>query len=112
MNYKSQLEVDDLKNKFCTEIEDKFRSGGVIEFNNPFTIYITEENSYDDSQVKVPYLVKTLINGKYLTGVTSYGDEFDDISIYSLEDILEVAYILDTIGDKLYKILEDEQANS
>jgi hypothetical protein len=106
MNYQSQIQVDDLKNKFCTEIEDQFRNGGVIEFNQPFTVYITEENGYDDSQVKVPYLCRTLINGKYLTGRTHYGDEFDDISIYSLEDIVEVAYILDTIGDKAYKVLE------
>jgi hypothetical protein len=36
------------------------------------------------------------------------GDEFDDLSTYDLEDITEVAYILDTIGDKQYKILENE----
>ena len=106
MNYQSQIQVDDLKNKFCTEIEDNFRMGGVIEFNYPFTIYVTEDNTYDDSQVKVPYLCRTLINGKYLTGRTTYGDEFDDISIYDLESIDEVAYILDTIGDKAYKVLE------
>jgi hypothetical protein len=108
MNYQSQIQIDDLKNKFCTQIEDIFHNGGIIEFNNPFMVYITEENSYDESQVKVPYLVKTLINGKYLTGTTPYGDEFDDLSIYSLEDIVEVAYILDTIGDNSYKVIESE----
>ena len=108
MNYQSQIQIDDLKNKFCTQIEDTFRNGGIIEFNNPFMVYITEDNSYDESQVKVPYLVKTLINGKYLTGTTPYGDEFDDLSIYSLEDIVEVAYILDTIGDNSYKVIESE----
>ena len=106
MNYNSREEVKNLMNKFCTEIEDQFRNGGVIEFNYPFTIYVTEDNTYDDSQVKVPYLCRTLINGKYLTGRTTYGDEFDDISIYDLESIDEVAYILDTIGDKSYKVLE------
>jgi hypothetical protein len=109
MNYKSQIQVDDLKNKFCTEIEDMFHKGGIIEFNQPFTVYITEENGYDDSVVKAPYLCRTLINGKYLTGRTMYGDEFDDLSIYSLEDIVEVAYILDTIGDKSFKILETNE---
>jgi hypothetical protein len=108
MNYQSQIQIDDLKNKFCTQIEDTFRNGGIIEFNNPFMVYITEDNSYDESQVKVPYLVKTLINGKYLIGTTPYGDEFDDLSIYSLEDIVEVAYILDTIGDNSYKVIESE----
>ena len=106
MNYQSQIQIDDLKNKFCTEIEDMFRSGGVIQFDYPFKIYITEDNSYDESKVKVPYIVKTMIDGKFLTGTTPYGDEFDDISTYNLEDIVEVAYILDTIGDKAYKVLE------
>jgi hypothetical protein len=49
-----------------------------------------------------------MVNGQYLTGVTSNGDEFDDLSTYDLEDIVEVAYILDTVGDKQYKILENE----
>ena len=42
MNYNSREEVKNLMNKFCTEIEDKFRMGGVIEFNYPFTIYVTQ----------------------------------------------------------------------
>ena len=106
MNYNSREEVKNLMNKFCTEIEDNFRMGGVIEFNTPFTIYATEINTYDESVVKVPYLVRKLIDGKYLEGRTHYGDEFDDFSIYDLEDIVEVAYILDTIGDKAYEVLE------
>jgi hypothetical protein len=58
--------------------------------------------------IKVPYLVKTMTGGQYLTGMNQEGDEFDDLSTYDLEDIVEVAYILDTIGDKQYKIIQDE----
>jgi hypothetical protein len=112
MNYNSREEVKNLRIKFCNEIENLFKLGETIEFNNPFTVYIQEENTYDASYVKVPYLVKTMTDGQYLTGVTHYGDEFDDLSTYDLEDIVEVAYILDTIGDKQYKILENEQSNS
>jgi hypothetical protein len=112
MKYNSIKEVTHLRVKLCNNIENEFPQGGTIEFNQPFTIYVTEENTYDDSVVKAPYLVRQLIDGKYLVGRTSNGDEFDDLSIYSLEDIVEVAYILDTIGDKQYKILEDEQSNS
>jgi len=108
MKYNSREDVKNLKIKFCNEIENIFKLGETIEFNNPFNVYVTEENTYDASYVKVPYLVKTMTDGQYLTGVTHYGDEFDDISTYDLEDIVEVAYILDTIGDKQYKILQDD----
>jgi len=105
MNYNSRDEVKNLKTKFCNEIENLFKLGETIEFNNPFTVYIQEENTYDASYVKVPYLVKTMTDGQYLTGNNTNGDEFDDLSTYDLEDIVEVAYILDTIGDKQYKII-------
>jgi len=111
MKYNSKEEVKNLRIKLCNNIEDELLNVGSIEFNQPFTIYITEDNTYDDSVVKVPCLVRKLIDGKYLEGRTHYGDEFDDFSIYDLEDIVEVAYILDTIGDKQFKILEDERTN-
>jgi hypothetical protein len=108
MNYNSREEVKNLRIKFCNEIENLFQHGETIEFNTPFTVYVQEENVYDASYVKVPYIVKTMIDGQYLTGTTHYGDEFDDLSTYDLDDIVEVAYILDTIGDKQYKIIQDE----
>jgi hypothetical protein len=49
-------------------------------------------------------------DGQYLTGVNYHDEEFDDLSTYDLEDIVEVAYILDTVGDKQYKILQDDKA--
>lgn len=105
MKYNSREDVTNLRIKFCNEIEDLFRHGDTIEFTHPFNIYITEDNEYDATMMKVPYLVKTMTDGKYLEGVTPNGDEFDEISIYDLEDIVEVAYILDTIGDKQYKLI-------
>jgi len=107
MNYNSREEVKNLRIKFCNEIENLFLQGETIEFTNPFYVYITEDNEYDASMMKVPYLVKTMSDGQYLTGTNHYGDEFDDLSTYDLEDIVEVAYILDTIGDKQYKILNN-----
>ena len=112
MNYNSRDEVKNLKTKFCNEIENLFKLGETIEFNTPFTVYIQEENRYDALYVRVPYIVKTMTDGQYLTGETPYGDEFDDISTYDLEEIVDVAYILDTIGDKQYKILENGQSNT
>jgi hypothetical protein len=106
MNYNSREEVKNLRIKFCNEIENLFKNSETIEFNDPFYVYITEDNEYDATMTKVPYLVKTMSDGQYLTGTTPYGDEFDDLTTYDLEDIVEVAYILDTVGDKSYKILE------
>ena len=108
MNYNSREEIKNLRIKFCNEIENLFQHGETIEFNTPFTVYVQEENVYDASYVKVPYLVKTMTDGKYLRGMNQEGDEFDDLSTYDLGDIVEVAYILDTIGDKSYKIIQDE----
>jgi hypothetical protein len=110
MNYNSREEVKNLRIKFCNEIENLFQVGQTIEFTTPFTVYVQEENTYDDSVVKVPYIVKTMSDGQYFTGTTPYGDEFDDLSTYDLEDIVEVAYILDTVGDKQYKLLQDGQS--
>ena len=106
MKYNSREDVRNLRIKFCNEIENSFKLSETIEFNNPFNVYVTEENTFDGSFIKVPYLVKTMTDGQYLTGINPNGDEFDDLSTYDLEDIVEVAYILDTIGDKEYKILE------
>jgi hypothetical protein len=108
MKYNSREDVKNLRIKFCNEIENLFQHGETIEFTNPFTVYVQEENTYDSTYVKVPYIVKTMTDGKYLEGVTFYGDEFYNLSTYALEDIVEVAYILDTIGDKQYKIIQDE----
>jgi hypothetical protein len=112
MKYNSKEEVKNLRIKFCNDIENLFQLNETIEFTTPFTVYVTEENEYDASLIKVPYIVKTMTDGQYLKGTTPYGDEFDDLSTYDLEDIVEVAYILDTVGDKQYKILQDGDATT
>ena len=101
-------EVRSLQVRYCNTVESLFQEGTIVEFKTPFTVYLSVTNTYDDSLVKDSYIVKELRDGKYLAGTTFYGDEFDDLSTYDLEDIVEVAYILDTIGDKQYKILQDE----
>jgi hypothetical protein len=95
MKYNNKQEVDNLRIKFCNRIE-----------NQPFNVYLYEEDM-SGSWIKVPYLVKTLTGGQYLSGINPEGDEFDDVSTYDLHDIVEVAYILDTVGDKSYKIIDN-----
>jgi hypothetical protein len=111
MNYNNREEVKNLRIKFCNEIENLFLNDETVEFDQPFNVYVTEEDM-TGSWIKVPYLVKTMTSGQYLAGMNPEGDEFDDLSTYDLEDIVEVAYILDTIGDKSYKIIQDANTSS
>ena len=111
MKYNSREDVKNLRIKFCNEIENLFQLGQTIEFDQPFNVYVSEEDM-SGYWIKVPYLVKTMTDGQYLSGMNQEGDEFDDLSTYDLEDIVEVAYILDTVGDKQYKLLQDGQSIS
>ena len=101
-------EVRSLQVRYCNTVESLFQEDSIIEFKTPFTVYLFVTNTYDDSLVKDCYIVKELHNGKYLIGTTFYGDEFDDLSIYELEDITEVAHILDEIQLGNFKILQNE----
>ena len=111
MKYNNHEVVKNLRIKFCNEIENLFQVDETIEFNQPFNVYVYEEDM-SGCWIKVPYLVKTMTSGQYLAGMNPEGDEFDDLSTYDLDDIVEVAYILDTIGDKSYKTISNEQSNS
>ena len=101
-------EVRSLQVRYCNTVESLFQEDSIIEFKTPFTVYLSVTNTYDDSLVKDCYIVKELHDGKYLSGTTFYGDEFDDLSIYELEDITEVAHILDEIQLGNFKILQNE----
>jgi len=101
-------EVRALQVKYCNTVESLFQEDSIIQFKTPFTVYLSVTNTYDDSLVKDRYIVKELHDGKYLAGTTFYGDEFDDLSIYEVEDITEVAHILDEIQLGNFKILQNE----
>jgi hypothetical protein len=106
MNKLYTSQVLALRKEFIDKIESTFEKNVVIEFNTPFTVYIEEDNSYDESINKVPYIVKTY-DGLYLSGTTFFGDEFDDLSVADLADIIEVAHILDKITLGHYKVLSN-----
>ena len=101
-------EVRALQVRYCNTVESLFQEGSIVKFKTQFAVYLSITNSYDDSLVKDSYIVKELHDGKYLSGTTFYGDEFDDLSIYELEDITEVAHILDEIQLGNFKILQNE----
>jgi hypothetical protein len=101
-------EVRSLQVRYCNTVESLFKEDSIIEFKTPFTVYLSVTNTYDDSLVKDCYIVKELHDGKYLAGTSFHGDEFDDLSIYEVEDITEVAHILDEIQIGNFKILQNE----
>jgi hypothetical protein len=106
MTHKEEVRAHQVK--YCNTVESLFQEDSIIQFKTPFTVYLSVTNTYDDSLVKDSYIVKELHDGKYLTGTTFYGDEFDDLSIYEVEDITEVAHILDEIQLGNFKILQNE----
>jgi hypothetical protein len=44
MKYNSREDVKNLRIKFCNEIENLFQLGQTIEFNQPFHVYVSEED--------------------------------------------------------------------
>lgn len=103
--YKEQ--VEGLRVKFLNQIENTFEQhkedGIVIEFNNPFIIY-QEVEVYNHEFVKEMFIVERLENGMTLLGKDSTGDEWEE-NIYQINDLVEVAHLLDLITDGHYKIL-------
>jgi hypothetical protein len=74
-----------------------------IEFNNPFVIYVTEDDSYtDDFPVKVPFIVSGMLDG-YNLGGTSGGSEYE-MSIDQVESVFELGYIADLMETEQFKI--------
>jgi len=106
MNNLYTSQVLALKKELIEKIESTFEKNVAIEFNTPFSVYILEDNSYDESINRVPYIVQGY-DGLYLSGTTFYGDQFDDLSVADLEDIMEVAFILDKITLGHYKVLSN-----
>lgn len=73
-----------------------------IEFNNPFILYVTEENTYDDSSVKSSFIVKGMKDGYRLIG-EHLGSEME-LSVDLVESVFEIAYIADVLQSELFTI--------
>lgn len=74
-----------------------------LRFLTPFTIFIRQLYSND----LVMYEVKGLENGEYLFGVCN-GKEFDNLSIWDVQDIAETAHILDELERDNFKYGKDD----
>jgi len=74
-----------------------------IEFNNPFIIYITENDSYnDDLPMKVPFIVSGMVDGYQLGGICN--DSEYEMSVDLVESLHELGYIADLIESEQFKI--------
>ena len=94
--------VSTLQVSIANKIRDTFEEDTTIEFNEPFTIYVSR--NIGGVYVKVPYLCNTLSGGNMLGCSDPSNISQKKISLYDIENPLEVGLILDLINQGLYRI--------
>jgi hypothetical protein len=94
--------IEDLRKELITKIEKFFIDNDLetINFNRMFTVYLTAPNQ-GELTVMEPHIVKSLEEGKVLLGQDFIGDDIE-INVMYLEQIGELAYILDVLEDGDY----------
>jgi hypothetical protein len=99
----NQNHLQALRSMYLESIEDFFNNEDfTVDFKQMFTIYVTEEER-DGSYSKQPVVIKSLECGKTLLGQDWVGDEFE-IELKFVEDINELAYILDMLVGAAYTV--------
>jgi hypothetical protein len=96
--------VEELRNEFIAKIEQFFIDNNLetVEFKYMFTVYLTAENQ-GELTVKEPHVVKALGLGTVLFGQDFIGDDIE-INVKYLEQINELAYILDVLENREYTV--------
>jgi len=96
--------VEDLRMEFITKIEKFFIDNDLetVEFRHMFTVYLTADNQ-GELTVMEPHVIKALGLGTVLFGQDAIGDDIE-INVRHLEQIGELAYILDVLEDRAYTI--------
>ena len=101
----NQNHLQALRAMYIESIKDFFGGNDftfTVNFHNMFTIYVTEEER-DGSYSKQPVVIKSLECGKTLLGQDWVGDEFE-VELRFVEDINELAYILDMLIGEAYTV--------
>lgn len=99
-----------LINQIKTTFVNPEGDGIDIEFNHEFLIWRNEEDMLCDDTIQVLYHINGLRmeDGRcYLTGTTANFDDFDDLELGSIYNLYDIAYILDSITEGQYKIIND-----
>jgi len=96
--------IEDLRTEFITKIEKFFVDNKLetINFCRMFTVYLTAPNQ-GELTVMEPHVIRSLEYGKVLFGQDFIGDDIE-INVKYLEQIGELAYILDVLEDGDYTI--------
>jgi hypothetical protein len=96
--------VEDLRKEFLTRIEKFFVDNDLdtVEFRYMFTVYLTAPNQ-GELTVMEPHVIKALGLGTVLFGQDPVGDDIE-INIVNIEQIGELAYILDALEDRAYTV--------
>lgn len=96
--------VEELRKEFIAKIEQFFIDNDLetVEFRYMFTVYLTADNQ-GELTVKEPHVVKALGLGTVLFGQDAIGDDIE-INVRHLEQIAELAYILDVLESREYTI--------
>ena len=94
--------VSTLQVSIANKIRDTFVENQVIEFNEPMTIYVSKD--IGGIYVKVPYLCNTLSDGIMLSCSDPSNINQKKISLYDIENPMEVGLILDIINQGKYRI--------
>lgn len=96
--------VEELRKEFIAKIEQFFIDNDLetVEFRYMFTVYLTADNQ-GELTVKEPHVVKALGLGTVLFGQDVIGDDIE-INIKHIEQIGELAYILDVLESREYTI--------
>ena len=107
LTYKQQ--VEELRVKFLNQIENTFQAqrenGIVIEFTNAFIIF-QEVDARNLDYIKEMFVVERLEDGMTLIGKDASGDEWEE-NIYQMDNLVEVAHLLDLITDGHYKVIDE-----
>lgn len=97
-----------MRSQMVEDILNYFKTNNIeyIEFDSMFSCLIPEENSIDLESIVHPYIVKRMWNTGLFEVIDDYENDLE-LVIHELS-ILEVAYILDTLEEEKYTVLDPE----
>jgi len=99
--------LEDIQSEMIDKVREKCSTlKKTITFRNSLVVYVTENDTYINEDVRVQYVVYKLQPDCVVIG-TSFGDDVE-INLAEL-DIYEIAHILDELDNGHYTIDEDDE---
>ncbi len=96
------------KEKYCSEIEKEFKfiGGDEVVFNNPFVVHISVGNFHFTENER--YVITGIVGGRELTYETESGVKYQVLEVRDLEDLMDLAHLLDELQTNNIKIIKYE----